>query len=398
LTIPLPWLISMPQLIFPDNLSSSDFLSNFWQQKPLLMRNALRGYEFPLSPDELGGLSCEDEVESRLVIEHGATPWELRHGPFDDDTFAGLPEDHWTLLVQDVDKYVPEVSELLHLFEFIPSWRVDDIMISYAEDGGSVGPHTDTYDVFLIQAMGKRRWQISTEDFTHAELMPDLSVKVLREFNSQQEWILEPGDILYLPPGVAHWGVSQGECMTYSVGFRAPSEQEMVADFTDYLLQHIPEHLHYLDPSLELQVNPGEIRAPVFERVSHRLAHWLNDPAMIRRWFGCFSTELKAHLVIDAPEQLLDEVQFLAMLQQKQALFRHPYARFAFAALGQDRIQLFACGQYFELPAACRELVARLCHSSAMNYQQLESWIKTDAGSFILLQLYNLGYLEFDDG
>lgn len=386
----------MPRLIFPHNITSGEFLRDFWQQKPLFMPNALRDYEFPLSPDELGGLSCEEDVESRLVIEHGATPWELRHGPFDDAVFSGLPQDHWTLLVQDVDKYVPEVHELLRLFEFVPSWRIDDIMISYAEDGGSVGPHTDAYDVFLIQAAGKRRWQINTDDFTQAELMPELSVRVLKEFSSQQEWVLEPGDILYLPPGVAHWGVSQGECMTYSVGCRAPSEQEMVADFTDYLLQHIPGHLHYLDPPLELQSNPGEIQAPIFERTRSRLAHWLNDPVMIRRWFGCFTTELKAHLVIYPPEQILEEAQFLALVQE-QALSRHPYARFAFATLEQDRVQLFACGQYFELPADCHGLAAMLCRSTDMDYQQLEPWTKTDAGSFVLLELYNLGYLEFSN-
>ena len=386
----------MPRLVFPENIDNKVFLRDFWQQKPLLMRSGLQDYEYPITPDELGGLSCEDDVESRLVIEHGATPWELKHGPFDEATFSSLPRDHWTLLVQDVDKYLPEVTELLRLFEFVPSWRVDDIMISYAEDGGSVGPHTDTYDVFLIQAMGKRRWQISTDDFTNAELMPDLSVKVLKEFSPQHEWVLEPGDILYLPPGVAHWGVSQGQCMTYSVGYRAPTEQEMVADFTDYLLQFMPGHLHYLDPPLELQANPAEIRSPIFEKVHNRLSHWLSDPAITRRWFGCFTTELKAHLVIEPPEQLLDEAQFIARLQREQMLYHHPFARFAFARLGQERIQLFACGQYFEMPADCHDLAVMICQSPAMDYQQLDPWMETDAGKFVLLQLYNLGYLEFE--
>ncbi len=387
----------MPKLVFPGDITTHDFLRDFWQQKPLLMRNGIRDYEFSLSPDELGGLSCEEEVESRLVIERGATPWELRHGPFDDATFRGLPEDRWTLLVQDVDKFVPRVGKLLQLFEFIPSWRVDDIMISYAVDGGSVGPHTDTYDVFLIQVQGDRRWQISTDDFTDADLIPELSVRVLQEFYPQQEWLLGPGDVLYLPPGVAHWGIAQGECMTYSVGFRAPSEHEMVADFTDYLLRHGNEHLHYLDPPLELQANPGEIRQPVFDRISYRLTHWLDDPVMIRRWFGCFATELKPHLTIDPPEQVLDRVSFHSLLLQNQTLQHHPFARFAFASLTQDRIQLFACGQYFALPADCHELVTILCQSTTLSYQQMEPWINTDAGSSILLQLFNLGYLEFDD-
>lgn len=387
----------MPQLILPDNLDTTDFLQNFWQKKPLLMRNAIRDYDFPVSPDELGGLACEDEFESRLVIEHDPSNWELRHGPFDEATFANLPEDHWTILVQDVDKFIPQVAELLPLFEFIPSWRVDDIMISYAEDGGSVGPHTDTYDVFLIQALGQRRWQINCNDFSQAELMPDLSVRVLKAFNAQQEWVLEPGDVLYLPPGVAHWGVSQGQCMTYSVGFRAPSEREMTADFADYLMQHIPQHLHYLDPPMALQANHGEIREPVFEQVRQRLAHWLNDPLMMRRWFGCFNTELKAHLVIDPAEPELADAAFLAQLQQKQTLQRHPFARFAFAMLDMDRVQFFACGQYFELPADHLELVNMLCQQTLMDDQQLAPWMATDAGNFLLLQLYNLGYLEFDD-
>lgn len=361
------------------------------------MRNGLRDYEYPLSPDELAGLSCEEDVESRLILQHSDESWELRHGPFDEDSFSRLPEDYWTLLVQDVDKYVPQVADLLQLFEFIPSWRVDDVMISYAEDGGSVGPHTDTYDVFLVQAMGKRLWQINTDDFSNAELLPDLSVRVLRDFFPRHEWVLEPGDVLYLPPGVAHWGIAQGECMTYSVGFRSPSEQEMVADFADYLMQHIPDRLHYADPALKLQAHPGEITEPVFDNISRALAQWLSNPALVKCWFGCFNTELKAHLIIDPPERLLKEDELSALIRENRSLVRHPYSRFAFALLGTERIQLFACGQYFELDADCYELIAMLCRTSSMGYMQLEPWLNTDAGSFLLQQLYNLGYLVFED-
>ncbi len=387
----------MPQLILPDSLDTADFLQHFWQKKPLLMRNAIRGYEFPVSADELGGLACEDEFESRMVIQHSPSDWELRHGPFDEATFANLPKDHWTILVQDVDKFIPEVAELLALFEFIPSWRVDDIMISYAEDGGSVGPHTDTYDVFLIQALGKRHWQINCEDFSQAELMPDLSVRVLKQFSAQEEWVLEPGDVLYLPPGVAHWGISQGQCMTYSVGFRAPSEREMVADFTDYLMQRIPGQEHYMDPPLSVQEHPGEIRESVFELNRQKLSRWLNDPEMMRRWFGCFNTELKAHLVIDQPSPQLSEADFISLLQQRQRLYRHPFARFAFAVRDDARIEFFACGQYFVLPPEYTGLMHALCGSTELSLQQLQPWLETDAGIFLLLQLYNLGYLEFDD-
>ncbi|WP_293674967.1 cupin domain-containing protein, partial [Thiolapillus sp.] len=180
------------QLQLPSSISVQDFLDHYWQKQPLLMRNAIQNYDFYLTPEELAGLACEEEVESRMVLRHGEQDWELRHGPFDEETFTRLPE----------------VAQLLQAFQFIPSWRFDDIMVSYAVTGGSVGPHTDTYDVFLIQASGKRRWQIGNRAGSDA-LLPDLPVRILEKFAPEETWTLEPGDVLYLPLGVAHWGVAE---------------------------------------------------------------------------------------------------------------------------------------------------------------------------------------------
>jgi 50S ribosomal protein L16 3-hydroxylase len=198
------------------------FLRDYWQKKPLLIRQAYPGFELPIDGDELAGLALEEEVESRIVLEHGKTPWELRHGPFDEQTFSQLPESHWTLLVQAVDQWVPEIHELLQDFQFIPGWRLDDIMISYASDKGSVGPHFDYYDVFLLQGMGKRRWRIGQHCDSGSELVEGTPLKLLRNFETTDEWVLEPGDMLYIPPGIAHWGIAEGECITCSIGFRAP--------------------------------------------------------------------------------------------------------------------------------------------------------------------------------
>ena len=176
------------------------FLQHYWQQKPLLIRQALANDALPtLSPDELAGLACETDIESRLILEKdGPHPWQLENGPFDAERFASLPESHWTLLVQDVDKFVPQVAELLQWFRFVPDWRIDDVMISYAIDQGSVGPHVDNYDVFLLQIHGRRRWRISTQPIADDNFIPDIPLNILQQFDAEQEWLLEPGDMLYL--------------------------------------------------------------------------------------------------------------------------------------------------------------------------------------------------------
>jgi 50S ribosomal protein L16 3-hydroxylase len=207
------------------------FLRDYWQKQPLLMRGALDPGLFSVPPDELAGLACEPDIESRLVIEHGERHWTVEHGPLDEGRFALLPTSHWTLLVQDVDKHRDDVAALLDHFDFVPGWRIDDIMISYATDGGGVGPHTDSYDVFLMQAQGRRRWRISDADYSEDDLLPNQPLRILSSFETTEDWLVAPGDVLYLPPGVAHWGSADGDCMTYSLGFRAPQRQELLAEW-----------------------------------------------------------------------------------------------------------------------------------------------------------------------
>ncbi len=161
----------------------------------------------------------------------------MRHGAFDDDDFSNLPETHWTLLVNDTDQHLPELKAVMEPFRFIPDWRIDDLMISFAVEGGSVGPHVDEYDVFLIQAQGQRRWQITTQAAHPDNFLPDLELRIMRDFQSEQEWVVNPGDMLYLPPNVPHYGVALNECMTYSVGFRAPSQADMLEKLMEELLE-----------------------------------------------------------------------------------------------------------------------------------------------------------------
>ncbi|KAJ8900956.1 hypothetical protein NDN08_000253 [Rhodosorus marinus] len=231
------------------------FLEDYWQKRPVLFRNALRSFSSPLSPDELAGLACEQDIDSRLIIhweglesqheraKKGSHPsWELRVGPFVESDFQDLPEKCYTLLVQEVNGHIQEVSDLLDHFRFLPNWRLDDVMVSYATEGGGVGPHVDSFDVFLLQAQGRRSWKTSYTPILPEDenLISDCDVRVLKNgFSVSEEWILEPGDMLYVPPRIPHWGVSLDDsCMTFSIGLRAPEKRELVRSFTDYLVEN----------------------------------------------------------------------------------------------------------------------------------------------------------------
>ena len=208
-------------------LTAEEFLRDYWQKRPCLIRKALPGFNVPLDADDIAGLACEEMAESRLVF--GSFPehdWQLRHGPFGEDDFAQLPPSHWTLLVQDVEKHYPPLSELMACFDFLPNWRLDDLMVSYSVPQGSVGPHVDQYDVFLFQVSGSKLWQIAAT--FESDLLDDCPLNVLQSFDSEKEWLLKAGDMLYLPPGIAHHGVAIDEGMTWSIGLRAPSSADLL--------------------------------------------------------------------------------------------------------------------------------------------------------------------------
>ena len=238
-------MTAIPEFRLP--LPATEFLQQYWQKKPLLMRQAATGLAHP-DPDTLAGLALEDCVESRLILGAGEGPWTLRHGPFAEQDFNTLPGRDWTLLVQSVDHFMTEVSLLLDSFDFLPGWRMEDIMLSYAVRGGSVGPHYDRYDVFLIQARGQRRWQLGPHCDEHSPRLPHDELRLLADMPVQDEFVLGPGDVLYLPPGVSHWGIAEDDdCVTWSVGFRAPAPADLLARLADTAIERADQSL-YSDP------------------------------------------------------------------------------------------------------------------------------------------------------
>lgn len=261
------------------------FLREYWQKKPLLIRNAWSDWQNPLEPDDLAALSCAQDVESRLIV-HGSKRLKVEHGPIPERRFAKLGKRPWTLLVQAVDRVVPEVATLLDAFRFVPDWRIDDVMVSYASHGGGVGPHFDQYDVFLLQGLGRRRWQVGGMCDAGTALLPHEDLRLLKNFAPIEEWVLEPGDMLYLPPGIAHDGVAVGDdCMTYSIGFRAPSRSELIAHFTDHILSGLTEDDRYSDPELKVAVDPAEISVEALDRLHAMVLEKIGDRQAFEHWF-----------------------------------------------------------------------------------------------------------------
>ena len=375
-------------------ITAREFLRYYWQKKPPLIRQAIPDFESPIDADELAGLALEEEVESRLVIEHGERPWELRRGPFAEDAFSTLPEREWTLLVQAVDQFVPEVAELLEQFRFLPSWRIDDVMISFAAPGGSVGPHFDNYDVFLLQAQGKRNWKIGQMCNSESPLLQHADLRILAEFEESAEWVLEPGDMLYLPPRLAHFGIAEDDCMTYSVGFRAPSAAEVLTHFTDFLAQYLTDEERYTDADAQPVSDPHQIQSDALDRLKSLLAEHMSDERMLLTWFGQFMTEPRYPELVAGEE--VGEEDFISSLQDGAILVRNPSARMAWSEVDDD-VLLFASGQSRYLPGKLRELLKLICAADALHAENLGPWLADEDGRDLLCELVKQGSLGFAD-
>lgn len=381
-------------------MAPADFLKEYWQKKPLLIRNALPGYVSPVTPDELAGLACEDDISSRLVIEKGgAYPWQLRHGPLDEADFGSLPDTHWTLLVQEVDRIVPEVAALLGLFRFIPNWRIDDIMVSYAPEGGSVGAHIDNYDVFLLQTLGRRRWQINNTPVSEEVLVEDLDVRILKDFTPDEDWVLAPGDVLYLPPRIAHHGIALDDCMTFSIGFRAPSQEELLSGFVMDAIQRLDDpNRRYSDPELKPQNNPGEISPAVLTKIRSVFDELLRDQREIDRWFGRFITEPRRGVYQMPPGEPYTEVEVGDLLLHMAELERVVSARFSYIQHAKGDASLFVNGGEYYLDSDLAFVAPLLSGGEPLNADALQPYLRKEGFVRVITELLNEGFLEIEEG
>lgn len=357
-------------------LSPDTFMRRHWQKKPLLIRAAIPGFAPLLDRSELLDLAAQDDVESRLVMQAQAgkdKPWKFRHGPFTRKQLPPFKQPAWTLLVQGVDLHDERAYGLMQKFRFVPDARLDDLMISYATDGGGVGPHFDSYDVFLLQAQGRRRWRIGRQ--SDLSLVPDMPLKILAHFEPEQEFVLEPGDMLYLPPRYAHDGIAQGDCMTYSIGFRAPAKDEMAREILQRIADHATDDAPaalYKDPKQPAVLSSAEIPAGLLEFARDALHSALAKPLDLQRALGEYLTEPKSNVWFAAGDALAPGDLYLdrrsRMLYDADHIFINGES---FSASGRDaqlirklaQARMLKSSDVERLGAGARDLASQWCEA-----------------------------------
>jgi 50S ribosomal protein L16 3-hydroxylase len=362
-------------------LSAQAFMQEYWERKPLLVRQAVPGVQAPLTRAELFDLAQRDDVESRLVVRRGEgaqQEWELRRGPLARRSLPPLKQNGWTLLVQGLNLHVEAAHELLMRFRFVPQARLDDLMISWASEGGGVGPHFDSYDVFLLQVHGKRRWRIGR--MPDAVLRTDLPLKIIENFHHEQEWVLEPGDMLYLPPGWAHDGDAvEGECMTCSVGFRSPLRSELaretllrMADAVEDPSDEGVRPVVYRDPAQPATVQPGRVPAELLGFAQQALQRVLDDPDSLARALGEYMSEPKAQVSFDFGDPLPEGMG--VRLDARSCMLyddRHVYMNGdSWRAAGKDAAALH------QLADARRLTAAEVAKASPALTELLTQWVE----------------------
>lgn len=379
-------------------ISAEKFLAEFWQKEPLLIRGALADFECPITPEELGGLALDEEVESRLIA-HAAddAPWEVRNGPFTEQDLTSLPDTHWTLLIQEINKHVPEFAQLQERFNFLPNWRLDDVMVSFAPEHGTVGPHADNYDVFIIQGTGRRHWQINRKEPADDDLIPDLPLKIMKNFEAEEEWVLEPGDMLYLPPGVAHHGVALEDSLSISVGYRAPTLGDLLSGFYGEAIAEQATERFYSDPDLALQSSPGELTEHSRGKIRELIRTIATDDAAIDQWFGRYITDVRPGHYIPEPENTLTPEHFMSLLSEYGEIQRSEYCRYSYIREADDVLRLYVAGEEFILRGAGCTIAELLANRRHIESDALRQAIDKPGVRELLTELYNMGCIFFPD-
>jgi len=374
----------------------TEFLSDYWQKKPVCIRNGVAFQEALIAVDELAGLALEPEVESRLIENKGdVKDWQVIHGPLVEADFNKERDFPWTLLVQGVDCFVPQVHDFLAKFRFVPSWRLDDIMISYATQGAGVGAHFDRYDVFLIQGEGQRQWQIGQACSENSALMAHDQLCLLQNFDVHQEFILSPGDLLYIPPLIAHKGVAMSDaCVTYSVGFRSPSYGDVLASFADERSTDISADLRLKDQGFASK--SGEISAMDIAALMQFMQAQIT-PENVAQWFGKHSTEAK-YPALDMSEEAMDQAELEAIIKDGYGVLRvSEGVRLAYTWQGDGGLTLFVQGEALPCPPDATVFIEAIANQWVLEVEDIVPLLAHDAAKAMLLILHNQGYLYFAD-
>ncbi|WP_392340623.1 JmjC domain-containing protein [Moritella marina] len=375
------------------NLDLDDFMQNYWQKKPLLIKAGFKDFVDPISPDEIAGLAMEEEITSRMVWRE-EDKWQAACGPFTE--FERMEQDGSAILVQAINHWHEPSAELANTFNFIPSWRFDDLMVSYSTDTGGVGPHIDRYCVFIIQGLGKRHWRVGAQDMNPQEFAANGALKHCEAFDAVIDTVLEPGDILYIPPYAPHEGYAVGEAINYSVGFRAQDQKELLNDFGDYLLQQNKEFVRYSDPKLQPRAEHGSIEASEVQGLTDIMTSLMADKSVMHDFLGRHYSESAHELDLVVPEGgyiadyaiVVDEIGMESYLRKVNGLKTLYFPEMPMSC--------FIDGERYDFDASIAASVQTLCNTTEQSAKQLEELMKDKAFGLQLIEWVNLGYWHFE--
>ncbi|URQ89018.1 cupin domain-containing protein [Pseudoalteromonas sp. SCSIO 43101] len=353
-----------------NSLTQEQFLAEYWQKKPLLIKQGFKDFSDPIEPEELAGLAMEESIESRIVTNH-SDDWQAHHGPFED--FSLLTEKHATLLVQAVDHWHSDAAQLLEPFRFIPNWRIDDLMISYSTPGGGVGPHLDQYDVFIIQGQGKRHWRVGMPDANLRQFAQNKSLLQVEQFPAVIDCVLEPGDILYIPPGCPHEGYAVENALNYSVGFRAPNQRDLLSQFADHLIDTELGNQRYSDAELKLRDSKGELKEFEAENVKQLMIAAINDDAVFKTWLGNNMSQPKHEMDLAPLEEPYTLDNLLELLRDDEVVFERLGGTRAIYQVIGDKILLSVNGINYMHDLHELELIKKLTDQTWLTAADINS-------------------------
>ena len=353
-----------------NNLCEQEFLNQYWQKKPLLIKQGFTDFQDPIEAEELAGLAMEESIESRIVTNHD-NDWQTYQGPFED--FKNLTERHATLLVQAVDHWHSDAAQLLEPFRFIPNWRIDDLMISYSTPKGGVGPHLDQYDVFIIQGQGKRHWRVGLPDPTLKQFAQNKKLLQVEQFEAVIDCILEPGDILYIPPGCPHEGYAIENALNYSVGFRAPNQQDLFSSFADHIIDTDSGQKRYTDHTLALRGSKGELLDSEADKVKTLMQALLNNDELFKQWLGNTLSQAKHEMDLAPLEEPITCEQMSELLANNEEEFERLGGVRAIYQQLEDTLLLSVNGENYPLPLSDINAVKLLTNNSYFNTEDLNA-------------------------
>jgi len=374
------------------DFSLEHFMANYWQQKPVVIRQGFEHFEDLISPNDLAGLACEEEVESRLVFKKDGQ-WQAETGPF--ETYKRFGKKGWTLVVQAVNHWSPEVAELVKPFAFVPKWRLDDVMISYATPGGGVGPHIDLYDVFICQGSGRRHWRVGDRG-NHKQFAAHAALLHTEPFEAIIDVELLPGDILYIPPGYPHEGVALEESMSFSVGFRAKSACDMLSGLADYVIDKELGKALISDPQRPIHEHQGQINGPDFAMIKAHLQSLLDNNTLMADFAGSYLSKTKCALDLQALDEPLSADDMACELVE-QPLIRTGGLRCFYVDETVAQGVCYVDGERFEFGAAAKEAVIALCDHDELSHDLLASGLQNPAFASQLTEWVNGGFWYFQD-